>query len=164
MWRGGRAPTAEQPVLPLGSFAPGALPVCEARAVCRSPFQQNSLVQLIMGQGRGLEGLSQNVRALFLRCGESFMSGRRRELLCGMPGQSVVLQKQGWEFWALQLPEGLIEIVGRSPNIRKQGKMEILSREGSGMRKRAGMGCGSAEGRSQASGERLCWHPRNGVA
>lgn len=46
-----------------------------------------------------------------------------------MPGQSVVLQKQGWEFWALQLPEGLIEIVGRSPNIRKQEKMEILSTE-----------------------------------
>lgn len=59
------------------------------------------------------------------------MSGVGGELLCGLPGpgQSVVLQKQGWESRALQLPEGLIQRVGRSPNIRKREQMEILSTE-----------------------------------
>lgn len=65
--------------LPQGS-APGASWAGEATPVWGSPSQQNCSVHN-WGQGRGLERLSQNIQALFLPCGGSFiLSGE------GMPG------------------------------------------------------------------------------
>lgn len=74
------------------------------------------------GQETGLEGLTQNIWALLQCCGETFKSDVwEREALSRMPRQSVVLQKQSWESQDLQLSEELMQKVGRSPNIRKQG-------------------------------------------
>ena len=59
--------------------------------------------------------------------------------------------------------EGLIQIVGRSPNVRKEGRVESLRR--GWQRKGAGLGDGSTEGYwLQAPGEKLFWHLQNGAA
>lgn len=51
------------------------------------------------------------------------MSGRREgaALWHGYQGNRLCYRSQGWESWALQLPEGPIQIVGGSPDIRKPG-------------------------------------------
>ena len=112
--RGGRALTTEQLVVPPAGFALGTLSVCEATAVWgSSPTKLPGSVHN-RGQEEGFGGDESEhsgfIPALWgVLC---LMSGR---------GQLVALQKQGWESRALQLPEGLIQIAGRSPNVRKDG-------------------------------------------
>lgn len=76
--------------------------------------KQNSLVRFITGgQGRGLESE---------RLG--FIPALRGEFYIWEEGGScyqLCYRRQGWGSRALQLPEGLIQIAVRSPNIRING-------------------------------------------
>lgn len=79
-------------MLPPASFAQGALSVCEATAVWSSPFQQNSLVQFIMGSRE----LCQNVQTLLLCCVLCLMSRREKRaavwtIICATEAQLGVL-------------------------------------------------------------------------